>query len=107
MIGFRKSITVKIALLVLGSTCLVLALVLGVNYTRSRELIRQEAENTARNLTLSLANEIEQEFLLVAQAAEDLAAFLEASTWDEGELLRHVRRTVEGHDEVFGSAVAF
>jgi len=107
MIAIRKSIAVKIALLVLGSTCLVLALVFGVNYTRSKELIREEAAKSARNLTLSLANEIEQEFLLVAQAVEDLAAFLEASTWDEAALLRHIRRTVEGHVKVFGSTVAF
>jgi len=107
MTAIRNSIAVKIALLVLGSACLVLALVLEVNYTRSKELIRQEAEQSARNLTLSLANEIEQEFLLVAQAIDDLAAFLETSAWDEEALLNHIRRTVEGHDEVFGSAVAF
>ena len=83
MITIRNSIAVKITLLVLGSTCLVLALVLEVSYTRSKELIRQEAEQSARNLTLSLANEIEQEFLLVAQAVDDLAAFLETSAWDE------------------------
>ncbi len=83
MVTIRNSIAVKIALLVLGSTCLVLALVLGVNYSRSKELIRQEAEQSARNLTLSLANEIEQEFLLVAQAVDDLAAFMETSAWDE------------------------
>jgi class 3 adenylate cyclase len=107
MIAIRKSIAVKIALLVLGSACLVLALVLGVNYTRSRELIREEAEQSARNLTLSLANEIEQEFLLVSQAVEDLAAFLETSSWNEEELLQHIRRNVEEHKKVFGSTVAF
>ena len=107
MIAIRKSIAVKITLLVLGSACMVLALVLGINYTRSRELIREEAEKNARNLTLSLANEIEQEFLLVSQAVEDLAAFLETSSWDEEELLDHIRLTVEGHKRVFGSTVAF
>jgi len=97
----------KITLLVLGSTCLVLALVLGVNYSRSRELIRQEAEQSARNLTSSLANEIAQEFLLVAQAVEDLSSFLEAGPWDEDALLDHIRRMVAGHERVFGSTVAF
>ncbi|MBI4964977.1 MAG: HAMP domain-containing protein [Desulfomonile tiedjei] len=107
MITLRKSIAVKIALLVLGSTCLVLAMVLWVNYSRSKELIKQEAGKSARNLTASLANEIEQEFLLVAQAVEDLTAFLESSTWDEEALLRHIRHMVTGHDRVFGSTVAF
>jgi class 3 adenylate cyclase len=94
-------------MLVLGSACLVLGLVLGVNYTRSRELIRQEAEQSARNLTLALANEIEQDFIVVSQAVDDLVSFLEASSWDEEDLLRHIRRTVEGHERVFGAAVAF
>src|SRR5271157_415373 len=107
MIALRKSITVKIALLVLGSTCLVLALVLGINYTRSRELIRQEAENSARNLTSSLAREIEQDFLLVAQAVDDLSAFLEASAWDEQALINHIERTVTRNGRIFGSTVAF
>ncbi len=80
---------------------------MGINYTRSKELIRQEAEQAARNLTLSLANEVEQEFLSVAQAVDDLCAFLEASTWDEEGLLHHIRQTVKGHDKVFGSTVAF
>lgn len=107
MTALRNSITVKIALLVLGSTCLVLALVLGVNYSRSRELIRQEAEKSARNLTSSLAREIEQEFLVVSQAVDDLTAFLASSTWDEQALLNHIKRTVTKNGEVFGSTVAF
>ncbi|MCL4540568.1 MAG: HAMP domain-containing protein, partial [Bacteroidetes bacterium] len=59
------------------------------------------------NLTSSLSNEIAQEFLLVAQAVDDLAAFLEASTWDEEALLDHIKRMVAGHERVFGSTVAF
>ncbi len=107
MKALRKSIAVKIALLVLGSTCLVLALVLGINYGRSRELIRQEAENSALNLTSSLAREIEQDFLLVAQAVDDLSAFLEASTWDEQDLINHIKRTLTRNGRIFGSTVAF
>lgn len=107
MIKLHKSIAVKIALLVLGSTCLVLALVLGVNYSRSRELIREEAEKSAKHLTSSMANEIEQEFLLVAQAVEDLSSFLQASAWDEKALLSHIKRTVTRNSRIFGSTVAF
>ena len=43
----------------------------------------------------------------MAQAVDDLTAFLETSAWDEESLLNHIRRTVEGHDRIFGSAVAF
>ncbi len=107
MLAFHRSITAKIALLVLGSTCLVLALVLGVSYGRSRELIRQEAEKSATNLTASLANSIEQEFLSVAQAVDDLECHLEIGAWDEKTLLDHIKRMVMRNGRVFGSTVAF
>src|SRR5208283_2859397 len=51
--------------------------------------------------------EIEQDFLLVAQAVDDLSAFLEESPWDEQALLNHIKRTVTRNGRVFGSTVAF
>ena len=90
----RGSITVKITLLVLGSTCFVLALVLGRSYINSRDLIQQEAETSARNLTVALGNKIEQEFLIVAKAVQDLTSSLESVQWDEEILWNHIRRMV-------------
>ncbi len=107
MVSVRNSITMKIGLLVLGSTCIVLALVLYRSYTNSRELIREEAENSARHLTASLADRLEQEFLLAAKVAENFANFLEVGTWDEKTLLKQLQRVVRLNKEVFGSTVAF
>ena len=103
----RSSITVKISLLVLGSTCLVLALVLGKSYINSRDLIRQEAETSARNLTLALGNKIEQEFLVVAKAVQDLTSSLETIPWDEEILLNEIRRMVRQTPGAHGIVVAF
>ena len=103
----RSSITVKISLLVLGSTCLVLALVLGKSYINSRDLIRQEAETSARNLTLALGNKIEQEFLVVAKAVQDLTSSLETVPWDEETLLNQIRRMVRQTPRAHGIVVAF
>lgn len=107
MIWIRSSITLKIGLLVLGSTCLVLALVLFRSYTASRDLIRQEAETSACNLTTSVANHLEQEFLQVATVVSNLASFLENGQWDEKTLLKQIERTVSHNRRVFGSTVAF
>jgi class 3 adenylate cyclase/predicted small secreted protein len=107
MISIRKSIAAKIGLLVLGSTCLVLALVLERSYINSRDLIRQEAETSARHQVKSLASEIEQEFLVVATAVQSLASFLETGTWDQETLLKHMQRMVRTNAKIFGSAVAF
>ncbi len=103
----RSSITVKITLLVLGSTCLVLALVLHRSYTNSRDLIRQEAETSARNLTVALGNKIEQEFLLVAKAVQDLTSSLETVSWDEEISLEQIRRMVQQTPRARGIVVAF
>lgn len=107
MIPLGRSITLKISLLVLGSTCLVLAVVVYLMYTSSRELIRLEAETSAQNLVSSLSNQIEQEFLVVAEAADQFSSFLETSTWSEETLLNQIRRMVRQNPKIYGSAVAF
>lgn len=103
----RNSIMLKITLLVLSSTLLVLAFVLGSSYTNSRDLIRQEAENSATNLTLALGNDIEQEFMLVAKAVDDLASSLEIFNWDEQSLVDRIRRMVKETEKLHGITVAF
>jgi len=103
----RSSITLKIVLLVLSSTCLVLVLVLNRSYTNSRDLIRQEAQTSARNLTLAVGNKIEQEFLVVAKAVQDLTSSLETVPWDEEILLNQMRRMVQQTPEAHGIVVAF
>ena len=107
MIALRQSVALKISLLVLGSTCLVLALLVDLMYTGARELIREEAENTARHLVLSLANEVEQEFLVVAEAADQLTSSLGISGWSQETLLSQIRATVNRNPKIYGSTAAF
>lgn len=104
---FRNSITVKISLLVFSSACLVLAVVLGWIYYNSRNLIREEAEATARNLNRALGNAIEQEFQVVAKSVDDLVASLETFSWDEQTLLKRVERMVRETPRAQGIGVAF
>lgn len=103
----RSSITLKISLLVLGSTCIVLGLILDRSYTNSRKLLREEAEHGATNLTLALGNKVEQEFLVVAKAVQDLTSSLEAAPWDEETLLNQVRQMVAKTPRAHGIVVAF
>ncbi|MBI5248702.1 MAG: HAMP domain-containing protein [Desulfomonile tiedjei] len=107
MISLRRSITLKIIFLVLGSTCIVLSLVIELMYSSSKKLIRAEAETNAVHLVSSLANHVEQEFILAAHSADQLASFLGTSAWTERPLLDHIRRMVGQNHSVFGSAVAF
>ncbi|MBI5572038.1 MAG: HAMP domain-containing protein [Desulfomonile tiedjei] len=104
---FRASIAVKIALLVLGGTLLVFALVLSYSYTYSRTIIRGEAEESASNLALAVARRIEQEFRAVAKIPEGLSCVLETTDLDEESLVGLIGSLVEQNPEVFGCAVAF
>jgi len=86
---------------------MVFAMALAYSYSYSRTIILDEAEKNARNLTLSVARRIEQEFRAVEKLPEHLCAFLEAGPCDKDTMLRLVRRLVEENREVFGSVVAF
>jgi phosphoserine phosphatase RsbU/P len=103
----RSSIGLKITLLVLCGASIVFALALAYSYTYSRRIILEEAEKGARDLTLSVARKIEQEFRAAAKVPKVLAAVLETSNPDKETLERIVRRVVEESREIYGSAVAF
>jgi class 3 adenylate cyclase len=106
-VTWYSSITFKMTLLVLGGTIVVFALVLAYSYMSSREIILAEAEKNARNLTLSVARRVEQEFRAVAKVPESFARFLENSPCDKETLHRLIQELVAANDEIFGSTVAF
>ena len=105
--GPRSSITVKMGLVVSLGTAAVLALVLAYSYFYSRRMILEDAERYARNLSLSEARKIEQEFRAVAKIPENMASFIEVGHYDRDTLVTLIRRAVSDDREIFGSAVAF
>jgi len=104
---FSNSITFKMTLLVLGGTSLVFALVLGYSYYYSRKIILEEAEMKARNLTLSVANKIEQEFRAVMKVPRHLVSLLKTNDYNRTTLNRIIKEMVADNWEVFGLAVGF
>ncbi|MEW6348543.1 MAG: adenylate/guanylate cyclase domain-containing protein [Thermodesulfobacteriota bacterium] len=104
----RNSIVSKMTLLVMGGASLVFALVVTYSYLYSREIILNEAEQNARNLALSVAGRIEQEFRAVGKIPEGLARFLESQPCErERNLLALLRGVVSDNREIFGAAAAF
>ena len=94
-------------LLVLGGTSLVFALVLGYSYYYSRKIILEEAEMEARNLALSVANKIEQEFRAVTKVSQHIVSFLKTNDYNRTTLGRIIREMVADNQEVFGLTVGF
>ena len=74
MVKPHSSIGLKITVLVLCGASLVFALALAYSYSYSRRIILDEAEKSARSLTLSVARRIEQEFRAAAKVPKGLAA---------------------------------
>lgn len=104
----RNSIVIKIALLVLGSTVLIMSLVEAFNYTYSRRMILESAENNARNLALSMARRIEQEFRAVQKVPKSLANYLNTiPTDDKNTVLSLLHSSVAENPEIFGSGIFF
>jgi class 3 adenylate cyclase len=107
-IRLRSSIALKMGLLILGGTSLVLAVVLGYSYSYSRKIILADAEKNAKNLTLSVARRIEQEFRAVKKVPLNLAYFLQVHPCRRKEdLLQLIQRLVAENKEIYGSTVAF
>jgi class 3 adenylate cyclase/HAMP domain-containing protein len=104
----RASIAIKMTLLVLGSTAIIMGLAQVFNYTYSRKMILAAAEKNARNLSLSIARRIEQEFRAVKKVPESLADYLYTiPAIDETSLLSLIRSSVTENSEVFASGIFF
>ena len=104
---YRSTIAFKMMLMVLGGTSVVFALVQGYSYFYSKKILLEEVEQSARNLTLSVAGKIEQEFRSVAKVPENLTYFLQSSDWDKGTVMRALENLVLGNSEIYGAAAAF
>src|SRR4030042_908804 len=101
MVKPHSSIGLKITVLVLCGASIVFALALAYSYSYSRRIILEEAEKGARDLTLSVARKIEQEFRAAAKVPEHLAAVLETVNPDKETLAPLMSRMVEESTEVY------
>ncbi len=102
----NSSIVVQMTLLVLGSTALVLALVEGFSYVRTRQMILKTGENVAVHLTRSMTRRVEQEFRAVKKVPETLALYLNimAPKTEDGVLML-LRQTMAQNPEIYGSGL--
>ncbi len=104
----RIGIALRLALVVLFGTSLVFGFIVLYSYTYSRDIILAESERSARNLTLSTARRIEQEFRAVEKPPQDLAAFLRVDpTETQSRIFRLIEAVVTENPEIFGSTVAY
>ncbi len=102
-----RGIALKMTVLVLGATSIIFGIIISYSYYYSRNIILDEAQQHALNLTLSVARKIEQEFRSAAKIAQNLARFLSNAQWDEKTLNAVLKALVAENKEIYGSTVAF
>lgn len=103
----NRSLALKLILLFSFSSILIFSAVFVYNYRYSREIILKNQQKDARNLALVAVNRIEAVLNAVEKVPENLADFLEKSSYGKEELLRLQKTMVEHNQEIFGSAIAF
>ncbi|MBI5247942.1 MAG: SpoIIE family protein phosphatase [Desulfomonile tiedjei] len=102
-----RSLAVEVTILVMLGTSLVFAVVLSYSYDASRDIIRANAEQWARNLALSTAQRIDLRLRTAEAVTANMASFLQKSKIDALTLNALLRENVQENPQIFGSAVAF
>jgi phosphoserine phosphatase RsbU/P len=103
----NRSLALKLILFFSFSSILIFSAVFIYNYRYSREIILKNQEKDARNLALVAVNRIETMLNGVEKVPQNLADFLEKSSYGKEELLSLQKALVEHNQGIFGSAVAF
>ena len=102
-----RSLAAKLTALVMVGSSLILALILTYSYLSSRGIILGEATESARNLALSTARNMQSELRAIEENTDKFALFLTYIHVDDKTLGELIRKNVEDEPEIFGSAVAF
>jgi len=103
----NRGIAFKLILSISVSSAFIVILIFSFHYHFSRRIIEKNVEMNAQNLVLSKANRIEAVLSSTQKVPENLACFLENSSYAKEELLQILRGVVENNPEIYGAAVAF
>ncbi|MBF0507180.1 MAG: SpoIIE family protein phosphatase [Nitrospirae bacterium] len=103
----NRGIAFKLILLVSASSALIFLLILSYNYQSSKKMIEENARQNAWNLSRATVNRIETALRSVQKVPENLACYLENSSYNKDELVRVLRAVVETNHEIYGAAIAF
>lgn len=103
----NRGITFRLTILITLSSSLIFLLIFSYNYYASRRMIEKNVKENAGNLAISAVNRIEIMLRSVQKVTEQMACFLENSSYNKEELLRFLQITVEKNPEIYGSTISF
>lgn len=102
-----NGIAFRLASLTLLVSTLLLAAIVGYNYTVSRDIIVELAEDKGTLLAQSTAQEISGTLTTVQKVADSIAFSLEEGSLSEKRIRDLGRRMLNDNPEIFGTAIAF
>ncbi|UCC38997.1 MAG: SpoIIE family protein phosphatase [Candidatus Aminicenantes bacterium] len=104
----KKGIAFKLIVSIMTGISLIFILIFGYNYLFSRRIILKNVEESAKNLAIATTNQIDKVLLSMQEATENLARFLEHTSFDDKEqILNIIQSLVEHNPEIYGSTIAF
>ena len=103
----NRGITFKLIFFILSSCTLIFAVVFGYNYLVSRQIIIQNIEENAKNLTLLTVNKIETILRPIEKIPQSLAFLAEQTLCEKEDILSVLRSLVANNPEIYGSTIAF
>ncbi|MFH0733081.1 MAG: methyl-accepting chemotaxis protein [bacterium] len=102
-----KSLAFKLSTYILIVIFIIASVVFITYYFVSKDIILQNVEENAKNLTFNNVNKIERILKSIEKVTESIATVLEKTTTTETELDSLIKSIVANNDEIFGCSVAF
>jgi phosphoserine phosphatase RsbU/P len=103
----NRGIAFKLVVFFTLSSAIIFTLIFGYNYYVSRKTIEKNLEEHARTIVTNAMNKIETVLRATQKVPENIAYFLENSSYNEKELVQLIYTVVEKNEEIYGAAIAF
>lgn len=103
----NRSLSFKFILFFSGSSAIIFLLIIGSNYSFSKQIIQEKIEENAKNLTLRTVNRIETVLAGVKKIPQLLAFSLEEGNLDKEQIAELLHMVVSNNEEIYGAGIAF
>ncbi|MBT5974411.1 MAG: serine/threonine protein phosphatase, partial [Flavobacteriaceae bacterium] len=103
----NKGIVFKLTSLILVTAVIFFLIVSNHNAKKTHSIFKGNLRETAENLSYSTLNKIESILKAVEKVPQQMAIYLEGSSYTQKELLLLIREVVKNNPEIYGSTIAF
>lgn len=103
----NRGLGFKLAFYIISTMVIIVGIIIWWNYGASRQILVNNVEENAANLTRATVNKITTTLKSVSKIPENQAQVMENFDISPDQLKRYIRMVVENNPGIFGSCVAF